>query len=217
MTNQHAQKLYSQKAKLYQSFFVNFLKWEKVLGVFFRENQYLHSDMKILDAGCGTGSVTKVLHDLAHQQGFVGVTFHAFDLTPAMLDLFGKWVKEEGTEDIQLQQANVLNLENQLPPGWLGYDLIVSAAMIEYIPKEELGQVFSNLKRLLNENGILILFVTRNTWIARLTGTMWWGTNLFNWDDLEVRLQNAGFQKIQFKKMMPSWNAFMMAAEAEQS
>ena len=199
MAIQRVQELYTQKAKIYQSFFINLLKWEKVLSAFFQANDYLHSQMKILDAGCGTGAVTKVLYDLAHQQGLQEISLHAFDLTPAMLDLFGAWVEKEGAKNIALQQANVLDLENQIPPHWKSYDLIVSSAMFEYIPKENLGQALRNLKRLLHENGRLLVFVTRRTWIASWTGALWWRTNLFDPKELEGELQQAGFKTVQLR------------------
>lgn len=132
-----------------------------------------------------------------------------------MLDMFGQWVEKEGAKVIQMQQANVLDLENQLHDDWHGYDLIVSSAMFEYIPKEERSKALGNLKRLLNENGILILFVTRRTWITRWTGAKWWGTNLFDRDEFEVELHSAGFKKVKFKKLMPSWDSFMIAVEAQ--
>ena len=164
--------------------------------------------MKILDAGCGTGAVTKVLYDLAHQQGLQEISLHAFDLTPAMLDLFGAWVEKEGAKNIALQQANVLDLENQIPPHWKSFDLIVSSAMFEYIPKENLGQALRNLKRLLHENGRLLVFVTRRTWIASWTGALWWRTNLFDPDELEGELQQAGFKTVQFKKLPEGLGCF---------
>lgn len=168
-----------------------------------------------MDAGCGTGPVTRVLYDLAHQQGFSEIVFHGFDLTPAMLDLFSQWVKKEGAEKIQLQQANVLDLENQLPQDWKDYDLIVSSAMFEYIPKENLGQALEKLKRLLNENGRLLVFVTRRTWITLLTGAIWWRTNQFDQKELQVELQHAGFKTVQFKKLPTGWDAFMIVVEAK--
>jgi 2-polyprenyl-3-methyl-5-hydroxy-6-metoxy-1,4-benzoquinol methylase len=81
MMTSPVQTLYTQKAKLYQFFFVDFLRWGKVLETFFQENAYLHSEMKILDAGCGTGIVIKVLHGLARRKEFAEITFHGFDLT----------------------------------------------------------------------------------------------------------------------------------------
>lgn len=207
---------YTQRARLYQFFFINFLQWEKVLAAFFQSDLYLHSGMRILDAGCGTGPVCKVLHHLAHRQGLEGITFHGFDLTPAMLDLFRGWMEKERIEDIQLQQANVLDLEYQLPPDWTGYDLVVSSAMLEYIPKEKLNLALGNLKRLIVKNGRLLLFVTKRTRIAKWTGKKLWGTNLFDRDEVEAELHQAGFTAVQFRRLPAAWDSFMLAVEAVQ-
>lgn len=209
------QSFYTQKAKLYQRFFVEYLQWENVLQTFFAEHRYLDSGMKILDAGCGTGSVTRVLHNLAQSDGLQNVTFHAFDLTPAMLDLFRQWVESEGAANIHLRQANVLDLEHQLPADWAGYDLIVSSAMLEYIPVENRSQALINLRRLLKDRGRLLLFLTKRTWIASWIGAKWWGTNLFDRDALQLELQQAGYTDIQNRELPSSWNRFMMAVEAE--
>lgn len=217
MMMDRVRSFYSQKARLYQFFFIGFLRWEKVLEAFFQDNPYLHSGMKILDAGCGTGPVTKVLHELALRQGLVGITFHGFDLTPAMLDLFREWMEKEKVDDVQLQAANVLDLENQLPRDWSGYELIVSSAMLEYIPEEKLGITLGNLKRLLHKNGRLVLFVTRRTRIAKWIGGNLWGTNLFDRDELERPLHQAGFLTVQFKKLPANWASFMLAVEASDS
>jgi hypothetical protein len=58
-----------------------------------------------------------------------------------MLDPFRHWMNKEGVQDIQLRQANALDLENQLPQSWTGYDLMVSAAMLEYIPQSRLESI----------------------------------------------------------------------------
>lgn len=82
------------------------------------------------------------------------------------LDLFGEWTHQEGVQNIRMQQADALDLDRQLPPEWAGYDLIVSSAMLEYIPKDRLGLVLDQLKRRLNVTGRLLLFVTRRIWTA---------------------------------------------------
>jgi ubiquinone/menaquinone biosynthesis C-methylase UbiE len=217
MTNHRIRDLYTQKANLYQRFFVNFLKWEKVLETFFQANHYLLSGMKIMDAGCGTGSVTRVLRGLADRQGFEEITFHAFDLTPAMLDLFRQWMEKEEAQDIQLRLANVLELEGQLPDEWSGYDLIVSSALLEYVPKDQIHLALNNLRQLLDQNGRLLIFLTKRTWIAKWTGAKWWATNLFDPDEVEEDLRQAGLASIQFKKLPAYWNGFMLAVEAKSS
>jgi ubiquinone/menaquinone biosynthesis C-methylase UbiE len=214
MSTNPIQNLYTQKAKLYQFFFVDLLKWGKVLNAFFRENNYLHPGMRILDAGCGTGVVTSMLYNLTRERGIGDVTFHGFDLSAAMLDLFRQWIKKENAQEIQLCQANVLELEGQLPQDWIDYDLIVTSAMLEYLPKEKLSQALGNLRRLLKSNGLLLAFVTRQTRISSWLGKNWWQTNLFDQEELEAELRKAGFAAFQKKKLTASWDSYIMAIEA---
>jgi SAM-dependent methyltransferase len=214
MKIRQVQAFYKQRAKQYQRFFVDFLQWEKVLESFFTENDFLRPGMRILDAGCGTGSVTKVLYRLSRQKEVEDIAFYGFDLTPAMLALFQQWVDEEGAQGILMQQADVLDLMNQLPSEWNSYDWIVSSAMLEYIPEEKRDQALRNMKGLLNENGQILLFLTKRTWIARWTGAKWWGTNLFDRETITAELHLAGYTTMQYHRLPKRWNAYMMAVSA---
>lgn len=214
MSIHRVQALYQQRAKVYQRFFVDFLQWEKVLETFFQANNFLGSGLKIMDAGCGTGSVTKVLYRLARQQGLADIGFYGFDLTPAMLALFQQWIEAEEAQGIRLQQADVLDLQDQLPSDWRGYDWVISSAMLEYLHEEKRDQALRNLKGLLHEKGNILFFLTKRTWIARWTGGKWWGTNLFDRDEFAADLAQAGFTDIQEKRMPKGWSSYMMAVQA---
>ena len=214
MPIQRVQSFYQQRAKLYQRFFINFLQWEKVLETFFQADNFLRPNIKILDAGCGTGPVTKVLYRLARQQGLEDIGFYGFDLTPAMLALFQQWIEEDGAQGIQLRQANGLNLKEQLPSEWNNFDWIVSSTMLENISKELRRKALSNLKELLYPNGHILLFLTKRTWIARWTGTKWWGINLFDREELITDLRHAGYSDIQYHPLPKRWDSFMLAVEA---
>ena len=214
MAVRRVQAFYQQRAKQYQRFFVDFLQWEKVLERFFTENNFLRPGMRILDAGCGTGSVTKVLYRLARQKEMNDISFYGFDLTPAMLALFHAWVNAEGAHGVHLRQADVLDLQDQLPRDWNGFHWVVSSAMLVYIPEEKRDQALRNLKGLLNEQGQILLFLTKRNWITRWTGAKWWGTNLFNQDEVIASLQHAGFSMIEYHPLPQRWDSFIMAVTA---
>jgi SAM-dependent methyltransferase len=99
-TNDSVRKLYTDRGALYQRLFVDFLGWGRELEIFLRRANYLRSNLKILDAGCGTGIITRVLYELAQEQGHAGIQFHAFDLTPKVLEIFRQWISAQGANQI---------------------------------------------------------------------------------------------------------------------
>jgi ubiquinone/menaquinone biosynthesis C-methylase UbiE len=207
-------QLYSKRAMLYEQLYVDFLGWGKVLEVFFRKSNYLHPTIKVLDAGCGTGIITRTLYKIAREKiGYEGLEFHAFDLTSTMLDIFRKRIIEEKLINVRLNQADILNLTS-LPVDWREYDLIVSSAVLEYIPSDKINIALSNLKQLLKEDGILLLFITRRKFLTIWTGKLWWKTNLFEEDTIQLILRDVGFKNIQFKILPSLWSSYIMVIEA---
>lgn len=71
------------------------------------------------------------------RRGFTPARLHAFDLRPAMLDHFRQTLQRRAIEDVELAQANVLQLD-ALPDSWTDYDLVVSASILEYVPREHI-------------------------------------------------------------------------------
>jgi ubiquinone/menaquinone biosynthesis C-methylase UbiE len=212
-TRDQVQQLYSTRASLYERVFVNQLGWGKELDDFFRRSALLRPSMKILDAGCGTGIVTRILYKIMHEKGFQS-EFHAFDLTQSMLDIFSQEIREQGLENIGLVRADVLRL-NSLPAGWKEYNLIVSSALLEHIPEHQIDGAVSNLKELLNAGGVLLLFLTRRTIITRLTGKLLWKTNLFEEENIRATLERVGFHRIEFKKLQSGWSSHIIVVEAK--
>ena len=123
--NDKVEELYTEKASLYDRFFIGFLGWGKELESFFLKTNYLRQNMKVLDAGCGTGIITKTLYLLAKEKSYGYIEFHAFDLTANMLEIFKQWVKKQDASSIELAQADVLKIE-ALPQHWKEHDLIVT-------------------------------------------------------------------------------------------
>lgn len=216
MSGRPVQKLYTERASLYDRLFVDFLGWGKELHRFFRVSDYLRPGDKILDAGCGTGVITRALYQLALEQGYQGMQFHAFDLTQNMLDVFQEWIAAQEAADIELRQADVLELE-ALPSHWDQYDMVVSSTMLEYLPADKVEQALKNLQQLLKSGGTLLLFVTRRNLITRLLAEKWWKTTVYEESEIRSRLGRLGFTGIMSRKLSPGWSASIMAIESEKS
>ena len=207
------QELYTQRASFYDRLFIDFLGWGKELQRFFQNSNYLHPDARILDAGCGTGIITRVLYQLARDKGYQTVHFHAFDLTQNMLDVFQEWIAEHEASNVELLQADVLELE-VLPSNWNEYDMIVSSTMLEYLPTEKVPQALRNLKQLLKPEGLLLLFVTRRNLITRLLAEKWWKTKVYEESEIRSILRGLGFSEIISRKLSPGWSGSIIVIEA---
>src|SRR5512139_3156311 len=106
-TDQDPEQFYSDRASLYQKVFIGYLNWGKQLEKFFRKTDYLQSNLRVLDAGCGTGAATKALYKIGNEKGYSGIEFHGFDLTENMLKIFHEWITQAKAENIELAKANV--------------------------------------------------------------------------------------------------------------
>jgi SAM-dependent methyltransferase len=212
-TNVKVQELYTKRALSYESLYVNLLGWGKELDTFFTNSNYLQPSLRILDAGCGTGVITRTLNKVALKKGYEDLVFHAFDLTQGMLDIFQKQISEEiGFKNVELQQADVLKLD-LLPEKWSEYDLIISSALLEYIPKEKVRNAIGNLKNLLKDGGKLLIFITRRNLVTNLTGKLLWKTNLFEDDKFHRILRDVGFDNIQQRELPSKWSKYIMVFE----
>lgn len=207
------QHLYAKRARLYENLWVNQLGWGKQLEAFFRQYDFLRSPLKVMDAGCGTGVVTRILYKVLHEKGWKSVQFDAFDLTQPMLDIFMQEIRHQGLEHIELAQADVLKPDS-LPAGWSGYDLVVSSALLEHIPEPLIDRALKNLQGLLKPGGVLLLFLTRRTIITRLAGKLFWRTNLFEEEKIKAMLETLGFHRIEFRKLQSGWSSHIIVVEA---
>lgn len=211
--NNSTQKLYTERASLYEHLFVNFLGWGRELEAFFRKSDYIRPGFKILDAGCGTGIITRILYRLAHSKNHEGIQFHAFDLTQNMLDIFHQWILDTDATGIELKQADVLEIE-ALPSHWKEYDLIVSSTMLEYLPGDRIRDALHNLKQLLRAEGILLVFITKRNFLTEWLGKRWWKTNVFQVDEIQQIFRDVGFSAIERKRFSLLWSNSIIVIEA---
>ena len=124
---------------------------------------------------------------------------HAFDLTPAMLERFRNTLRNRGIEGVELAQCNVLHLE-ALPESWNNYDLVVSASMMEYLPRGEFSVALRGLRGRLSQDGTLVLFITRRNCVTRPLIGRWWQSNLYTADELRAAFREAGFATAAFRR-----------------
>lgn len=213
-THDPIQKLYTDRGALYQRLFVDFLGWGRELEHFFRRAIEIRPSSRVLDAGCGTGVITKILYQLAQEKGYEGIEFHAFDLTPRMLEIFRQWITEQGATNIELAQADVLETKG-LPAQWTEYDLIVSATMLEYLPKNQVKDALANLKQLLRNDGRLLILITRRNRLTRWLAGKWWKTNTFEEREIQTLLRDVGFETIELRDFSPEWSKSIIVVEAK--
>jgi SAM-dependent methyltransferase len=153
--------------------------------------------MRILDAGCGTGITTLALRQALETRGVSVGEIDAFDLTPAMLSRFRAILTRSDIEGIRLMQADVLQLD-ALPPTWSGYDLVVTASMLEYVPRSKLPTALGALHQRLCSGGTLMLFITRNNLLMRPLIGRGWSANLYTQTEVRVALEDSGFGDVSF-------------------
>jgi SAM-dependent methyltransferase len=193
-----ARKLFNKRAPLYDFLFRKLIDFAPVFRDFFYDRDLLASDMKVLDAGTGTGLLTRILYPMGREKGLSNIVFHAFDLTPAMLDVFHNWIRKEGAEEaVSTRIQDVLHLDT-LPETWNDYDLVVTVAMLEYIPRPSLHKAVAGLLGRLKPGGKMILFLSGRTPLMRFFLGWLWRSNLYTKSELDVVLEKAGATDVEY-------------------
>ena len=213
-TKDKIRELYTERASFYEWLFIDFLGWGRQLYAFFRGSNYLQSNSMVLDAGCGTGIVTRVIYRLAKESGYERIRFHAFDLTESMLEIFRHWILEQGANQIELNRADVMKVE-LLPEDWKDHDLIVSSTMLEYLPKYNVRSALMNLKTLLRKGGTLLVFITKRNLITHWLAEKWWNVNSYEANEIKLLFHDVGFDEIEFQKLPFGWSSPIMVIEAK--
>jgi SAM-dependent methyltransferase len=192
------QRFFTERHGTYARF-IRLVRYPQGLRAFFLTSPLLGPGLRILDAGCGTGALTLAVWDALAHRGFSPAAFHAFDLTPAMLDRLRERLQRRAPDTIELRQANVLHLD-ELPTSWEDYDLVVSASMLEYVPRGQFVRALEGLRARLRKSGTFVLFITRRNALTRFLIGRWWASNLYTAAELRHAFAAAGFADVTFRR-----------------
>ena len=193
MTQSHrwvVEKLYTEKLTPYRRF-ISFFRSRDALRTLFDDSELVRPNLRILDAGAGFGTATFALLEALRSRNIDPEVIDAFDLTPAMLTQFRCALDSQNITQVRLKQANVLELDQQLPSSWRNYDLIISASMLE-------SKALSALCARLAPHGTLLVVITRKNWITKILIELWWQATRYWCQELRETCAAAGFSDLVF-------------------
>lgn len=193
-----ARRLFTDRHDAYVRF-IRAVRYPQGLRSYFLASPVLRPGLRVLDAGCGAGALTLAVYEASVRRGAPLASLNAFDLTPAMLDQLRARLQRRSIEGVELAEADVLHLDT-LPPSWAGYDLVVSASMLEYVPRERFVEALRGLRERLTDNGRLVLFITRRNPLTRIMIGRWWQSNLYTVAELTQAFHQAGFRQFAFRQ-----------------
>jgi ubiquinone/menaquinone biosynthesis C-methylase UbiE len=198
LTRSEVQQFFSTRTETYNSF-ISAFRYPQGIRALLQASDLLRPGLRVLDAGCGTGVVTFAFIDAMTSRGLKYESVDGFDLTQAMLSRFQTSLDTPGINDVQLRQADVLALD-QLPQSWVDYDLILSASMLEYLPKNELPIALAELRKRLSPNGSLLVVITKKSPEAKILIEWWWRSERYARHELYQAFAAGGFRDVTFRR-----------------
>ena len=198
LARSEVQQFFSTRTETYNSF-VSAFRYPQGIRALLQASDLLRPGLRALDAGCGFGVVTFAFIEAMASRGLKYESIHAFDLTPAMLSRFQTSLDTCGINDVQLRQADVLALD-QLPQSWIEYDLILSASMLEYLPKSDLPLALAELRKRLSPNGRIFIVITKKSLEAKILVEWWWRSESYSREELHQAFAAGGFRDVTFRR-----------------
>lgn len=188
------EKFYTKNIRLLD-FTIKFLRYIPALRKLWEKNVYFFPHMKILDVGCGTGSLIQTLHDESAKQK-IEPRFFGLDITSALLEKFRHWSLEKKIP-VNILRMDVKDADN-LPFRWSAFDIICSSGVLEYLDPEELQTTLRALYRRLDAGGKLITLGSRENIFNYFLIKRLYKSNLYSKERFKEMLKKAGFRKIKF-------------------
>ncbi len=152
--------LYTRRAGIYDGF-VQAFGHRQGLAAMLASCGALAAGQRILDAGCGTGLSILAISEAFRRAGVPFESLQAFDLTPAMIERCRGAAAAVGITGLEIREADVMRLDDQLPVSWTGHGLIICASVLEHVPPGQLASALRQLAARLAPGGRLIAVTTR--------------------------------------------------------
>ena len=143
-------------------FGIRLLSLGRIGRVHERMAEQVRAGERVLDIGCGTGSLT--LRCAGRAARVTGI-----DISPQMLDVAREKVEAAGLEDqVELREMSAIDLDEAFGDG--SFDAIVSSLVFSELSEDEQGFVLRECHRLLRDGGRLVIAdeVVPRSWPLRL-------------------------------------------------
>lgn len=188
-----ARTLYDKSLLVRYKIFVNFFLYPWGIRDFIFRKIPIAGYATILDAGCGYGILSKAIRDKVTRERLRGVVQHAFDISPDMVEASRK----KCGNGIKLRQLDVSQLSYQRD----SFDLIVSAAMLEYVP--DIENALLSLKRCLKPSGRMYIFMSRKSPLNDFLFLPFGKPRCYSFHELEDILKRCGFRETRRHRFPP--------------
>jgi len=195
MKSNQAKQIYNNKFSLYHLIFYIILRYNKAVQSHINNSIQIKSNSAILDAGCGSGLITKTLYNQAKKNNKNNIKFTAIDISQNMLLFLNKWIKKNKIKTIQTKQIDILKTKSKLQ-----FNLIISSVMLEYLKKQEMKKALKIFNSQLKKQGKILIFICKKNIITNLLIKKWWKANTYKKQEIKSLLKEQSYKNINFKK-----------------
>ncbi|MDQ5952492.1 MAG: hypothetical protein QG626_620 [Patescibacteria group bacterium] len=204
-------RLYTTRHHAYATM-IKLVGHEAMLTKYFQRIAF-PDDVRVLDAGCGAGALTKSVCTVLDEQKIQAECIHGFDFSAPAVQDYATFAAQHPEHHIAVTQCDARVIDSGLSLHWKNYDYILSSGMLEYLDKTALAPTLKQLASRLHVHGKIIVFISRNTWLNKLFLEKIWQANTYTETELRAVFQTAGL-KIQQLRPFRTWGYVIEATQS---